>query len=533
MHKVAYLALVPDLFDGDQERLFVLKDKTLEEVQPLDLKNTAEELICVQIADLTHQLRQKDIELPSNIVDLEEARRLVVGLPSKENAAYHWNVWSVLKRQKSYNPDIKIFKKLAFSQILVGDIDNLLEVCMSFLLTLQEAWLETIKLLEDEAELDRYFKIELPIAKIFSKRQYLGIGVDQDKLGNIYQQVKSDKYKAYLRIADTLNTSPSEFNYRNIQSYLVETELGHLSGIDDISQLELSMKLAAETSDLAKDIVSMLSSDRNLRALAKLSNPAGRCYPTYKITGTVTGRILLQDPYLQGLKKAYRSVLMPDENTELFYLDYDHFEPGILASLSNDVSLQKMYEGDDLYTEFSKVIFGTEQKRALAKRIFISFLYGMSEEGLVKVLLPSARENSDDTDAIKLAIRQFFLKLETVMEYKKCVQKELEHNARISTPLGGHRKRKSTGALTESEKRWALNQKVQGTASLIFKEAMIKIAGEFGSECLLLPMHDAILFQLPQESAEGKIDVVKEIMENAMRNRCSRIQPKVSVENFS
>jgi len=54
--------------------------------------------------------------------------------------------------------------------------------------------------------------------------------------------------------------------------------------------------------------------------------------------------------------------------------------------------------------------------------------------------------------------------------------------------------RSTTGEhLSLKEQRWALNQPVQSTASLIFKEALNGIINEFGVEPVILPVHDAVL----------------------------------------
>ncbi|MFH7416855.1 DNA polymerase I, partial [Pseudomonas syringae pv. tagetis] len=55
-----------------------------------------------------------------------------------------------------------------------------------------------------------------------------------------------------------------------------------------------------------------------------------------------------------------------------------------------------------------------------------------------------------------------------------------ETDQRIGTALVNHLRRDGAGPLTEKEKRSAVSQLVQGTASLIFKKSLIKDHQESG-----------------------------------------------------
>jgi DNA polymerase-1 len=70
---------------------------------------------------------------------------------------------------------------------------------------------------------------------------------------------------------------------------------------------------------------------------------------------------------------------------------------------------------------------------------------------------------------------------------------------------------------------------VQGTASLIFKKALLEV-GEFNDVTILLPMHDALLFEyrLPNTPVE----VVK-TFEGVMTEQLhSRVKGKASIAPF-
>lgn len=58
------------------------------------------------------------------------------------------------------------------------------------------------------------------------------------------------------------------------------------------------------------------------------------------------------------------------------------------------------------------------------------------------------------------------------------------------TKLGNKRMMKD-----ESDKKWVMNHYIQGTSSLIFKQALIDVHNTFGAKVVpQIPMHDAALY---------------------------------------
>ena len=89
------------------------------------------------------------------------------------------------------------------------------------------------------------------------------------------------------------------------------------------------------------------------------------------------------------------------------------------------------------------------------------------------------------------------------------------------------------------EQDWAthgnpVNQFVQGSASLIFKQALIDIARHIGIENILLPMHDAVLLQYDanQITKEDCENQTRNLMAAAFRKWFPEITPKVVSGSF-
>lgn len=534
MLEVTYLAFIPDVFQSGRQVFFVLEGNGAKRIDPTELSKIAKPVISLELKDLFDQLRFLGLDPPNAIIDLEQARKLAVGISAKKGGKKYWNGWSVLRAQKGYREEVTKFRSLFSAQLTIESEGNLSKLASSYLNALRSAWVETVNLLKEENEYDRFFEIEAPIQYILNRRQNYGIKIDLEELEVKYATLREEKYKAYIRVANALNVSPSGFTFRNVRDYLTGTELEALADGSEVSLFEQKLKMASQSSVLAKDIICLLRSDRDLKTLSKLSDDKGRSYPSFTSVGTISGRILVRNPYIQGIRKEYRSVISPDTDLELIYLDYDQFEPGILASLSKDKSLIELYNSGDIYTELARIVFNDEAKRSQAKQVFISFLYGMSEERIAQTLYPSASTlEAADTDKITKSISLFFSKFADALAYREQIRSELFEHGRLATALGGHRKRSASGPLSNEESRWALSQRIQGTGSLIFKEAALLIEKELEDTSIILPMHDAFLLQFDKASIDEGKELGIKCMQEAMRKRCPNVDPKVSVETFA
>ena len=147
-------------------------------------------------------------------------------------------------------------------------------------------------------------------------------------------------------------------------------------------QLREAFKLASEKSRFAKSFLEYFDAARDESVLRQTVGVHERLFPTFNTIGTVSGRILVSDPYLQQLWRPFRRLLSADAGKRLAYLDYSQFEPGILASLSNDAQLIDACNRGDFYTALSEKVFHTEGKSSISKRMFLAFCYGMSANNI-------------------------------------------------------------------------------------------------------------------------------------------------------
>ncbi len=255
-----------------------------------------------------------------------------------------------------------------------------------------------------------------------------------------------------------------------------------------------------------------------------LSMPHSRSiiYPSVDVNGSVTSRIYLKSPTIQNISKNYRDIFIPEKGCTLSYVDYDQFEIGIMAHFSNDEKLIEIYSDADIYLKFSEDVFGTLEKRKIAKRLFLSFTYGMSKDNLLKVV----EENQGD---IKKA-REFFSSFKKFDEWRAHTVQKFLDEGKIETLLGNFLKLKNAGSISNSEKRSCISQVIQGTGSLIFKKTIIEIS-KIRDLKIVIPMHDALLIQHPQDfNPDVIVKIFTDVMDDTLKNE--RLITKASLGTF-
>ena len=238
--------------------------------------------------------------------------------------------------------------------------------------------------------------------------------------------------------------------------------------------------------------------------------------------------------YVSAQRK-YRSVVIPDKGFALTYLDFRQFEPVVLAGLSEDKALIDAYNSEDLYVALAGALFGTNAPptaRDLCKRMFLGFCYGMSEEHIARVVAGPRASDKDRAEMLDRVLA-FFARFECLGEFKRTTEQKLLTDGYIETSFGNRRYRSSDGKLKPVERRWAISQVIQGTASLIFKEAVEELAHQFEKSSILLPMHDAVLMQFEVGTVDERSSQASEIMQAAFSKRFPQVVPKVSIESFA
>jgi DNA polymerase I-like protein with 3'-5' exonuclease and polymerase domains len=291
--------------------------------------------------------------------------------------------------------------------------------------------------------------------------------------------------------------------------------------LDEVS-VEYLLEFVPHDGDFGGDTMALLALDTARRVLGSLTLSSDVTRPVVDVFGSRTSRVQLRSPSLQNVPKRYRSIIGPHDGANLSYVDFDQFEVGIMAALSNDEELKRLYAAGDMYDLFANTYLGLVDNRKAAKQLFLSYAYGMSR----KALVDAACSLGVDRPKAKQAFR-LFKQYET---WKRSIWADFQRAGRVNTILGNHYRRSGKGQLTGKEQRSAVSQVVQGTASLIFKRALLAVAA-MDDVRVVLPMHDALLFEHTLgETPAAVVDAFERVMTEVLDGR---VAGKASISDFT
>lgn len=440
--------IVAIILDNVVYGLDVEEGKSVEELSKIRVFGYNDCLfITYQVDELLHQIPFNENAFP-DILDFEcldhEIRQSKFGFDGE------WN-WSVANMLRTYlNIDKKDWEEKDKLNLLVH-----LKKCY-------------IKMKEiGESELERIKEIELPVNKILYKEQkkgiYFNITMAREKCRELHRklyQLKNSIQEDYGIIIP---------NYENFAKFIGFSSLSEPSH----DKLKYYAKYHPEL-ERYRELQKAERNYNTLMLIAASRADNNTCYPMIKPFGSSTGRIFLKEPSLQNIQKEYRKFLIDDSINDVFkyvYFDYSQFEAGIIAGLTNNVELKKLYHDEQIYDKLAQI---TRVNRDMAKTYFYIYAYG----GIIP-------DGTSD-----------FFNHYCSNDILKALLKDSKKKGYVETRLGCRR----MISPTIENKNWLMNHLIQGTSSLIFKQAIIDTNVLISSdERLLLPMHDGALYLLRKD----------------------------------
>jgi DNA polymerase-1 len=270
-----------------------------------------------------------------------------------------------------------------------------------------------------------------------------------------------------------------------------------------------------------------------LEALPRLVDPRdGRIHTSFNQTVAATGRLSSSNPNLQNIpvrselgRQIRRAFVPGDDAQALLVADYSQIELRILAHLSGDQGLREAFaSGADIHTATAARVFDLPQAqvdpglRSRAKMVNYGLAYGMNAWGLAQRLDIAPDEAQEIMDA-------YFAAFPTIREYLDRQVDRATVEGFTETLLG---RRRYIPELTAANprvrdlgRRQALNAPIQGSASDVFKVAMIEVDRALRAredlDCrMLLTVHDELVFEVGRNVVQEAAEVVRDRMEHAI-----------------
>ncbi len=265
--------------------------------------------------------------------------------------------------------------------------------------------------------------------------------------------------------------------------------------------------------------------------LPKQINPrTGRVHTSYALASTSTGRLSSSDPNLQNIPirtddgRKIRTAFVAEAGHVLVAADYSQVELRVLAHMADLPAMKQAFaDGVDIHAMTASEMFGVpiegmdSATRRRAKAINFGIIYGISAFGLANNLGISRTEAREYIDA-------YFEKFPGIKAYMEAAKDEAREHGYVKTLFGRKCHVRSINDKNPMSRagaeRQAINAPIQGTAADILRRAMIKmptaIQAVEGAQ-MLLQVHDELIFEVPQSTADDLIAIIKPVMQNACR----------------
>ncbi len=381
--------------------------------------------------------------------------------------------------------------------------------------------------------------VELPLASVLAHMEARGVALDVAYLNGMGEDVRS-------RMADLRDTvyreAGEEFNLNSppqLRTILYDklglspgkrTPKGQLS--TDATVLEKLRDHPVVDALLDWRELDKLNSTY-LEALPRLVDPRdGRIHTSFNQAVAATGRLSSSNPNLQNipvrteLGREIRRAFVPGGTDQvLLAADYSQIELRILAHLSGDEGLREAFaSGHDIHTATAARVFGLPENkvdpglRSRAKMVNYGLAYGMNAWGLASRLDIAPDEAQEIMDA-------YFTSFPGIRQY---LDRQVDHatvDGYTETLLGRRRHipelQAANPRVRDLGRRQALNAPIQGSASDVFKVAMIDVDRALREhpelDChMLLTVHDELVFEVGRAHVKDAAALVEERMESAV-----------------
>lgn len=331
-----------------------------------------------------------------------------------------------------------------------------------------------------------------------------------------------------------------------------EKDDGSLGDPSVAESVMMELKNYAITTGIAKEPIRLLMERSKwqkycsafLSAYQELLDDHDRIHTTFKLYGTVTGRLssgkadadkisgrpslrgvnlqqVPRDPFIRGLFGAAPGHTFVEA-------DFSQVELRVAAYLSRDRTMLHLYQtGQDIHRATAAWVLGrpaslvTADDRKKAKAVNFGFVYGMGARKFVKTAFEKYELDFSEEEA--QAIRKtFFAQFPGLLSWHARQRRLVGDYGRVQSPIGRVRHLpdiESSDSFVRGEaERQAINSPVQSFASDMTLLSMVLLQEIFWEKGLnahfISTVHDALLFEVADKDVADTLPIIKDVMEN-------------------
>lgn len=358
------------------------------------------------------------------------------------------------------------------------------------------------------------YNLEMEVTRVCSNMEMRGVMINLPYVEEMYEQIQEYTAAVEKWCVQTYGVRPSE-------TQRVATKLVEL-GVD------LSKTTATGLWSLDKDVLEgvehpLAQAVLNHRQKTKIASTyfanfismhdRSVLHPSINTLGARTGRMSTNTPAVQTLPRGriVRDAFVPRPGHVWTAVDYDNIEMKLLAHFCQDPRMLEAARTSDLHLAMAKIAYGddTITKGDARRQTFKNanfakaFVAGLEKFALTAGMeLEPAKEFLDFYDKEFPGVKAFQRKVEHVGKNRLASQ----GRAYVKSPLGRIH-------FAEENKLYTLvNSLIQGTAADAFKQSLVDLDNSGFGDYLLLPVHDEVDMEIPNDSVEEILPEVERVM---------------------
>lgn len=392
--------------------------------------------------------------------------------------------------------------------------------------------------------------VEMPWLKSIADMHYFGVDIDSEAHTALTEHASKDLRAVGRKLLEYGICDPE--SRENVFSVMCRNNL------DGLFRLSAESSGYSLSDDLLKahqkrhPLIQLLRRYRKVRnllsvqkAVARALSRKGKVHPWHIPLGTETGRQTCTNPNLLGFDKILRNTVVPDADYAIAELDYSQQEVGIAAGLYQDEALIELFNTGDVYTLIAQRFYtGTNEiepgaeklpweefrhlyphLRDTMKTVTLAVFYGQSEYGLAR--------------SMDIAEKRAAWLLGSFFELFPCLHQGLQEASRTALMHRYVRLVNDVSIYLDADPaipasttaRLARNYPIQAMGAVIFKTAGVQLREVFAKHDarLLVPMHDAFIFQAPVGEIDEVVNKASEVMKTAMQEYFPKLEPRINV----
>lgn len=425
--------------------------------------------------------------------------------------------------------------------------------------------------------LDYFIHIEQPLTDVLWEMERTGVLVDLDYVAKLDEPMRNGIRGLEIELQQICgrNFNPKStdhlrdilFNEKNFGLKPIRYTAGGKASVPEPStdekSLEILMRIAASAKgarmEAAGQFIKKLLDYRQLiklhgtyvKGIQKCLGPDGRIHTQFKQAGTRTSRLSSADPNMQNIPRpdpesdpfTLRGMFVAGPGNKLIDKDYPQIEFRVAAVLSGEEKMMDaICKGWDIHNANTSNMFGIDydkvkaakkkdkhelsaediyvlSRRQEAKTVGLGTMFG---EGAAKMAV-QLKCSVEHAKGLKQDFFQTYPNIKALIDSMHAFAHDNEYTY---TMLGRIRRLHrinngvQTGIMAEEE-RQAFNTLVQGSAAELIKLAMLRIHSDkdfrsLGGK-LLLSVHDELLSESPEDTAEDIAEIKTNLMSDPYR----------------